>query len=212
MNPPASHGVWQPPGVRRARLALLVLAAVAAAHEAAFVLRPSLPAPPLHAEWPLALAVLAGERLRLPLQNVVALAVLSAAGGVAALFAQATPNPPLTAAAAAAALAVVALPGARCVARWTHQRLVPPRGWSLPLLTALLAALAWESGRHAWLRGVLPHSPARAALALPACLAAQFALTPWWVDKRRVAVEPDPLSTLPWLACFALGLLHALAR
>ena len=202
MNRDSPNGAWLPPGLHAFQGVVTVLAVVGTAWELAATPPPPVPAPVL-----LSVAVLVSERIRVPLQNTVAIAVLSAGTGLVAALALAPRPRSVRDLAVAAAIAIVAVPGARALLRELRRGADVPRGWELPALTTALSVPAWEFGRVWWIA-----DPSRTAtgvatdwaLAAVASFVLQAALTPWWIDKRRIVVPANPLAAAPWLA-FAIA-------
>lgn len=207
MNRDPANGVWLPPGLRTAQWIAVWVAVLATAWE-------STPLPPLPVPAPvlLAIAVLVSERVRVPFQNTVAIAVLSSVSGLVAAWATAPRTLATRGALCAASIAVVAVPGARALLRQLRRGSTAPRGWELPALTAALAVPAWELGR-AWWAADAARTPTAIAIdwtvAAVASFVLQAALTPWWVDKRRIAPEANPLAAIPWIAFAIAALVRA---
>jgi len=209
LSPGPDHGVWRPSGIVGFQTLSIAVALVAVAWDIAAAVSPAIPAPRVPPVVLLALSVLASERIRLPLQNTVAIGLLAGGAGWAAALAGPGPRPPLPSLVAAAALGVVAVPGARALVRELRRNAGKPRGWELPAITAALSVPLWESGRvgssdvHARSPGTVV---AEWALATVGSILLQAALTPWWIDKRRVRVPANPMAAVPWIACMIAAL------
>jgi hypothetical protein len=65
---------------------------------------------------------------------------------------------------------------------------------------------------RAWWSNVPPRSPGAVAVewavATAGTIFLQALLTPWWIDKRRVPVAPNPAAAIPWI----LFVIDALVR
>jgi hypothetical protein len=205
---PAAPGVWTPPGIKIFRDVVLCAGLAAMSWEMLSALGfPFSRPPPALGLGLLGLAALASERLRLPFQNGVALALLSGGTGCFAMAwtrGHPSENRPWL---VAFTLGLLAGPAARNAARELLRAVFrrPPVGWALPGLTLTLGIVIWTLGQPTWLRptgsGTLPSAAGLSSTLLPVVclLVLQFALTPWWIDKRRIAVPADPRSALPWL-------------
>ena len=146
--------------------------------------------------------LLRGERARLPLQNVVALGVLSAGLGLGLEWVTLGWAPPVPASPAWLAWASgwpVSWLGARAMARC-----VPGPGLARrTLLAGVLLMPGWDRVGIAWQEGGVMHGLGMGSARVAWTVACLGLLAPWWIRKQLSPASPMS-PWIPWCAPLAL--------